>query len=191
MQTDYIPEEVFRKILWTLMPSNGLALQVMMETGMRITDCLSMRRQELFTSANDLSPAVYRYVERKTGKTREVHLSKETYLKLRLRMKQIDCPSEWVFPGRDPLKHRTRQAVWKDLNHAAALYRVNGKKIRANLGTHTARKIYAVRLYHEAEGQGLYDPLHVVQADMNHKDPAVTFLYAMADIISRRRAGDI
>ena len=50
----------------------------------------------------------------------------------------------------------------------AKLYRVNGKKIRARLGTHTARKIYAVKLYHEAEKLGRYEPLEYVRVDLNH-----------------------
>lgn len=160
----------------------------MIETGMRITDCLNMKRADLFTPQNEAGPPSYVYTEKKTGKERTAHLTRETYLKLRLQ-RAIDPPSDYVFPGRNPANPRTRQAVWKDLHRAAALWRVNGKKLKARLGTHTMRKVYAVKLFHEKEQEGLYDPLHYVQVDMNHKDPAVTFIYAMADIISKRRAG--
>ena len=44
-----------------------------------------------------------------------------------------------------------------------------------------------MKLYQEAVREGLEDPLGVVKADLNHSDPAVTFIYALADVISARR----
>ena len=59
--------------------------------------------------------------------------------------------------------------------------------MRARIAPHTARKIYAVDLYQKADREGLLDPLEAVRADLNHKDPAVSYIYAMADVISKRR----
>lgn len=144
-----------------------------------------MRRADLEAAGRAAFP-VYEYTESKTGKRREARIPADTYQAL-LAMSKRSGLSPFVFAGRDPGKHRTRQAVWKDLHRAASLWRVNGRRLKANLGTHSARKVYAVKLFREAKAQGLYDPLAVVQVDMNHKDPAVTFLYAMADVISKRR----
>lgn len=183
MTTDYIPEEMFQKLLDCLMPENALVLRLMMDTGMRISDALSIRKNALFGAAKAGTMYEYTYTEQKTGKERIARIPPD----LAEDLQRLTAPSVWLFPGRDPSHHRTRQAVWKDLHRTAKLWRVNGQKLRRNLGTHSARKIYAVKLYHEQEELGLYDPLHYVQVDMNHKDMAVTFLYAMADVISDRR----
>ena len=94
--------------------------------------------------------------------------------------------SLWLFPGRNPEKHRTRQAVFKDLQRAAKLFRLDGKRIKAHISPHTARKIYAVNLYHEKEKGGLLRPLEAVMVDLNHENPAVTVLYALADQLSQK-----
>lgn len=185
MTTDYIPAELFLRLLDTLMPQNALVLELCMRTGMRITDALSMTLE----SAKSLTAAPsglcsYRYKETKTGKERSVDIERE----LLERAIEQHCPgSPWLFAGRDPAKHRTRQAVWKDLNRTAKLYRIKGQHLRACVGPHTARKVFAVGLYHEALENGSEDALEAVRANLNHSDPAVTYLYALADIISERK----
>lgn len=183
MVTDYLPEETFQQLLKCLMPANALVLQLMMDTGMRISDALSMRRPESWE--NDIGKK-YTYTEQKTGKQRTVFVPRD-WLAAAERYCAAVGPSVWVFPGRDPAKHRTRQAVWKDLNRCAKLWRVNGKKLRRNIGTHSARKVYAVNALRRAEDAGEPNPIETVRVDMNHKDLAVTFLYAMADVITARK----
>ena len=72
----------------------------------------------------------------------------------------------------NPKKHRTRQAVFKDLRRSAKAFRVS-----AHVSTHSLRKIYAVD-YFKRNGN-----LKKVQKLLNHSSEAVTMLYAMADKI--------
>ena len=85
--------------------------------------------------ADQLRPQFY-VTEQKTGKRRRVNLSGELLERLR-----HNGQRGWVFPGRDPRKHRTRQAVWKDLKRAAKALR-----LVENLTPHSARKEFAVRM---------------------------------------------
>ena len=89
----------------------------------------------------------------------------------------------WVFPGRDPRNHRTRQAVWKDMKRAAKAFR-----LPANIGPHSARKVYAVELRNK------YGDIDRVRRALNHDSEVVTLIYAMADYQlqnknRRRRSG--
>ena len=84
--------------------------------------------------------------------------------------------ARWVFPGRDPRKHRTRQAVYKDIRRAAEAFRV-----REHVSPHSARKIYAVEQLHKS------GDLHKVQRLLQHDDAAVTAIYAMADVLTQRK----
>jgi len=83
----------------------------------------------------------------------------------------------WVFESRtDPKKHRTRQAVWKDVKRAEAVFKRSGQlSRRQNLGPHTARKFAAVEAYHKGG-------LPAAQRLLSHSDPLVTRLYALADL---------
>lgn len=136
-----------------------------MATGLRIDDVLSLRPRDLRTQR----PTVR---ERKTRKTRRVYLPNDLYELL-----LAGAGRYWVFPGRiDPKKHRSRQAVWKDLRRVAKLYRIDGKPVREHVSPHTGRKIYAVHDLAEHGGD-----LRRVQRDLNHADPAMTALYAFAD----------
>lgn len=185
MTTDYIPAETFLRLLETLMPQNALVLELCMETGMRITDTLNMTLREAEKMlAAPMEPCSYRYSERKTGKERTVAISRDL---LERAVEQHCSTSPWLFAGRDPKNHRTRQAVWKDLHRTAKLYRIKGQRIRACVGPHTARKVFAVKLYNQALEEGVVDPLGAVKTNLNHSDPAVTYLYALADVISEKK----
>lgn len=157
-----------------------------MGAGMRITDALRITYQDMknLTQKPQLKRLYHTYTEQKTGKKRTVYIDRDW---LSRAMLQHNPRSPWLFAGRDPQKHRTRQAVWKDLHRAAKLYRVNGQRLKARIGSHTARKIYAVDLYHKATKEGFLDPLEAVKADLNHSDPAVSYIYALADVISGRK----
>lgn len=174
------------RILEALTPQNALALELCMGTGMRITDALRMTYQDVRALVQPpiLEKIYYTYIEQKTGKERTVRINLDWLSRAVL---QHDPKSPWLFAGRDPEKHRTRQAVWKDLHRAAKLYRVNGQRLKARIGTHTARKVYAVGLYQEAVKNGENDPLGLVKANLNHRDSSVTFLYALADVITARK----
>ena len=77
---------------------------------------------------------------------------------------------DWVFPGRNPAKHRTRQAVWADVKRAARAFR-----LPQNVGPHSFRKVYAVELLRK------YGDLERVRRALNHGSYTTTMVYAMAD----------
>ena len=164
MRSQWIPTEIFEHILAALMPENRLACEISLATGLRIGDVLKLRPDQV-------EPRLKRFTikEEKTGKRRTVYLPKE----LRERA-YSQCGRYWVFEHRlDRDKHRTRQAVYKDLRRAASLFRV-----KAQVSPHTARKVFAVN-YFKKNGCNIKK----VQNLLNHSNEAVTYLYAMADTI--------
>ena len=150
-------------MLAALVPQNRLIMRVVLHTGMRISDCLSLR-------TSDLKPSGW-YIEAKTGKRRRYGLPGVLLSQIR-----AQAGPEWAFPGRKPGTHKTRQAVWWDLKRAQRAFR-----LPQNVGTHSARKIYAVRLMRK------YGDLKRVQRALNHSSPGVTSVYAMADMLLERR----
>ncbi len=157
MTTEYLLNREVERVLAALMPSNRLVMRVILHTGLRVSDALALR-------PGDLKPRVW-IVEQKTGKRRLVGFPADLLADLRREAGEF-----WVFPGRDPRKHRTRQAVWADVKRAAAAFR-----LPQNVGTHSARKVYAVELLRK------YGSFEQVQRNLRHSSPTVTAIYAMAD----------
>lgn len=150
-----------------LMPQNRLIMQLAIHTGLRIGDILALR-------SDQLRPRVT-IREAKTGKSRRISIPAKL-----LRAIQDQAGEVWAFPGRDPERPKTRQAVWADVKRAAAAMRLPN-----SIGTHTARKIYAVRKMAATGGN-----LAAVQQALNHSDMAVTMIYAMADHLTKQRRGE-
>lgn len=170
MRADYISADALRLLLTALMPDNRRVLQLSMATGLRIGDCLGLRTEQVLNSNR---PTVR---EQKTGKTRRIFIPRALREELCLH-----AGRRYVFEGRsDWRRARTRQAVWKDLKRVAKLYRLDGSRLRVNVSPHTARKVYAVDQYNRSGS------LERVQTLLNHSDPAVTALYALADEITAR-----
>lgn len=168
MRTDYIHKQELLHLLAALMPANRLALEISMATGLRISDVLNIRTEQIRT-AKDRRISVR---ELKTGKSRRVVLPVELYERALILAGKI-----YVFENRmDYRRPRTRQAVYKDLKRIAKMYRV-----KENVAPHTARKVYAVGAYRRI------GDLKRVQALLNHSSEAVTMIYAMADQLTRRR----
>lgn len=160
----YVLERKVEQALDLLTHGNRLVMEVCLATGLRLGDVLNLRPGQLGRQ--------FYVTEQKTGKRRRVNLSDDLLGRLRLYAGKY-----WVFPGRnDPRKHRTRQAVWKDLKRAAKALR-----IAENLTPHSARKEYAVRLMRK------YGDLDKVRRALNHDNQAVTLIYAMADKLPERR----
>lgn len=173
MRTEYIKRQELAHLLAALMPANRLALEISLATGLRIGDVLEMRTEAL-KAAKDRRLSI---VESKTGKRKRVTLPVELYDRALSMGGKV-----YVFAHRlDYRKHRTRQAVYKDLKAVAKVYKIDGKKIKANIAPHSARKVYAVDAYH-ASGD-----LQRVQKLLNHSSEGVTILYAMADQLAARR----
>lgn len=162
-RTTYADRAQMAHILAALMPENRVIVQLCMATGLRVSDVLELRTADLKRRQT--------VRERKTGKTRRVQWPVALYEQMERGAGRL-----WVFESRtDPRRHRTRQAVWKDIKHAEQVFKRTGTLSRAqNLGTHTARKYAAVGAYHRGG-------MAAAQRLLNHSDPLITRIYALAD----------
>lgn len=170
MRTEYLLDREVELILGLLTPVNRLVMRVCLHTGLRIGDVLQLRTAQLKPN--------FWITEQKTGKRRQVGLPGPLLADLRKY-----AGDTWVFPGMDPDKHRSRQAVWKDVKRAAAAARLT-----VNAAPHSARKVYAVELLRK------YGDIDRVRRALNHGGVEVTLIYAMADKqitarARRRRSG--
>ena len=157
MRTEYLIDKEVEQVLDLLTFENRLVMRVLLHTGLRIGDVLVWKPEQLRPN--------FWITEQKTGKRRQVGLPEPLLTDLRQ-----NAGKEWVFPGADPAKHRTRQAVWKDVKRAAAAMRLT-----ANAAPHSARKVYAVKLLEQ------YGDIERVRRALNHGGMEVTLIYAMAD----------
>lgn len=165
MRSEWAPKGEILHILAALTPQNRLACEVSLCTGLRINDVLALKPQQV-------AKGRFTVREEKTGKTRLVRLPKE----LRDRCVQ-NSGQHFVFEGRlNGRQHRTRQAVFKDLNRVARLF---GTK--KHITPHSLRKVYAVEEYAK------HGDLKRVQKLLNHSSEAVTMLYAMANVVHTRK----
>lgn len=157
MKTEYLLNREIDNILSVLTPANALVMRVALHTGLRVGDCLSLKTAQLASR--------FWVTEAKTGKRRQIGLPEPLLSDLKNQAGAI-----WVFQGINPKKHRTRQAVWKDVKRAALAFR-----LPQNIGPHSARKVFAVELLRK------YGDIEKVRRCLNHGSIAVTLIYAMAD----------
>lgn len=157
MRTEYLLQREVERVLDLLTYENRLVMRVLLHTGLRISDALVLKPEQLRPN--------FWITEQKTGKRRQVGLPEPLLADLR-----DSADGEWVFPGSKPGKHRTRQAVWKDVKRAAAALRLT-----QNAAPHSARKVYAVELLKK------YGDIDRVRRALNHGGLEVTLIYAMAD----------
>lgn len=159
MRTEYLLNKQIERVLDLLTPQNRLVMRVILHTGLRVSDALSLRKEQL-------KPRIW-ITEKKTGKRRQIGFPAPLLDDL-----CKNAGEKWVFEGRKSTDtHRTRQAVWHDVKRAAMAYR-----LPQNIGTHSARKVYAVRLREK------YGDIKKVQKALQHSSVEVTLLYAMADV---------
>lgn len=167
MRAAWVSGENAGHILAALMPENRLACEISLATGLRIGDVLAIKTEQLHGSEGRFT-----IKEQKTGKSRAVRLPPrllEMALKIAGRF--------YVFENRlDPRKHRTRQAVYKDIKRAAKAFR-----FYENITCHSLRKSYAVEQYRKSGGN-----LEKVKKLLNHSDEAVTYIYALADCLDKK-----
>ena len=169
MRTVYLLQNEVDLVLSALTDTNRLVMRTALHTGLRVGDVLAL-------TPDKLQPHCW-VTEQKTGKARQIGLPEPLLSDLK-----SHAGEKWVFPGRNPEKHHTRQAVWKDVKRAAAAFR-----LRQNVAPHSARKVYAVDLLKK------YGDIAKVKKALNHSSEAVTLIYAMADAqleakYKRRRA---
>nr|WP_325296861.1 tyrosine-type recombinase/integrase [uncultured Dysosmobacter sp.] len=164
MTTEYLLNREVGHILAALTPQNALIMEVVLHTGLRISDVLELRTEQL-------RPSMW-VREKKTGKMHRCGLPKPL-----LEQVFAQAGPVWAFPGAKPGTHKTRQAVWKDIKRAAKAFR-----LEQNVGTHSFRKVYAVRLMEK------YGSIDRVQRALAHNSPSVTMIYAMADVLMSSKA---
>lgn len=158
MKTEYLLEREVWRVLAALTPENRLVMRVALHTGLRVGDVLALKPEQLAQQ--------FWVTEAKTGKRRRVNLPREL-----LRELKLEAGKTWVFEGRcDKSKHRSRQAVWADVKRAAKAFR-----LPQNVGPHSFRKVYAVRLLEQ------YGDIAKVRRALNHSSESVTMVYALAD----------
>jgi len=163
MTTEYLLHKELEHVLRALTPANALVLRVMLRTGLRVGDVLSMRTEAL--------KARMWVTESKTGKRRQIGIGKQLEAILRAQAGPV-----YVFTHRlDENKHRTRQAVWWDIKRAAKAFR-----LPQNVGTHSVRKTYAVDLLEQ------YGDIERVRRALNHESMATTMIYALADKLLKK-----
>lgn len=158
MKTEYLLNKEVDMVLSALTPENRIVMRAALTTGLRISDVLALRTEQL-------KPHFW-VTEKKTGKRRQVGLPEPLLSDIK-----NQAGEEWAFPGRSGEKPRTRQAVWKDVKRAAAAFR-----IPQNVGPHSARKVYAVDLMQK------YGDIDRVKKALNHSNTATTMIYAAADL---------
>lgn len=163
MRTEYLLQHEVDGVLALLTPANRLVMRTALVTGLRISDVLAL-------TPDKLRPHCW-VKEQKTGKSRQIGLPEPLLSDLRKASGKI-----WVFPGRDPKKHRSRQSVWLDVKRAAKALR-----LPQNVAPHSARKVFAVDL------MAKYGDISRVKRALNHSSESVTLIYAMADMQLRAK----
>lgn len=159
MRTDSAEKEDWKLIQKLLTPPNALAAQIALKTGLRISDVLSIKTDQL-------KRRQFTVTEQKTGKKRRIFLNESLKEALRAQAGEI-----FVFEhAHDPERHRTRQAVYKDIKRAAKALRLDG-----NIAPHSARKTYAVDYYRK---HGLAE----TQKKLGHSFPSTTLIYLLSEL---------
>ena len=111
MTTEYLLNREVGHILAALTPQNALIMETVLQTGLRISDVLELRTEQLWLSM---------WVrEKKTGKMHRCGLPKDLLAAILAQAGEV-----WAFPGTKPGTHKTRQAVWKDVKLAAKAFRL-------------------------------------------------------------------
>lgn len=162
MKSEYLSPKMYARLYELMQPSNVLAMRVALETGLRIDDVLRLKKSDFVNSRN------FVFYAKKTGKKGKKRISKALSDRI---FANCSHDSDYLFPGRKRGKHRTRQAVWKDLTQA-----VERAGLREHVSPHSARKTYAVEL-RKSEG------LPAVQKELQHDRQSTTMIYAFADLL--------
>jgi integrase len=157
MTTEYLLDREVELVLSALTETNRLVIRTALVTGLRVGDVLALKPERL-------KPHFW-VTEQKTGKKRQVGLPEPLLSDLKNHTGEV-----WVFPGRNPRKHHTRQAVWKDVKRAAQAFR-----LPQNVAPHSFRKVYAVELMQK------YGDIERVRRALNHGSETITMIYALAD----------
>lgn len=162
MRTDYLNPQLYNRLYSCMTYDNVLALRVSLETGLRIDDVLSLR-------ASQLVRRTICGTAEKTDKPYKKTISADLAKRLAALTPNA---GGYIFAHRlDPMKHRTRQAVWLNMKKAAAQM-----GIKLNAAPHSARKTYAVEMFKDKG-------LERTQKELQHDRISTTMLYAFSDML--------
>lgn len=160
MRAEYITEKDKENIRASMGKEPWRVFRMMCETGLRVGDAVALTRKNLRKIQG-----VWTITTRaeKTGKRGQWQISDALGDSLASR-------TGYLFPGRKPGTHITRQAVWKRIKRACevASIEADGKS------PHSCRKMFAVD---KARAEGF----KAAQAALQHGTDAVTRLYVYAD----------
>lgn len=158
MRTNAIDVSTWAVLERLLMPANALVVEVMLQTGLRVSDVLQLRSEQLKKSQR------FTVSESKTGKGKRIYIGNKLYFRL---LQQ--CGKKYVFPSaRSEDRPRSRQAVWADIKRAAKAMR-----IPLNIAPHSARKSYACDEYRRTGS------VASTQKKLNHSSVETTLLYLL------------
>lgn len=160
MRSDYIEEAGFWRLYAGLAEPYKLVCELMIETGLRVGDAVSLLVSDLENNAK---------IEEKTDKVRHFYVSSHLRDKL-LR----NAKGPFVFPStRSVTGHLARGSVARAMKRERS-----GKREKRRVSPHTCRKIYAVNLFRETGS------LERVQHALQHENLATTILYCFSDKIA-------
>lgn len=160
MRTDYLNPQLYNKLYGIMTYPNVLCLRVCLETGLRVGDVLALKPEQL-------QGRTLRGVAEKTEKPYKKTISCDLARRLAQYMGK-----NYIFPHKTkPNEHRTRQAVWANMKHAAKLLGYN-----MNAAPHSTRKTYAVERLHDVG-------LEQTRKDLQHDRLSTTMLYAFSDML--------
>lgn len=157
MRAEYINPNELSAICRYMQSDNALALKVASLSGLRISDVLKIR-------PSDITGTAVTYVAMKTGKQGTFKLPKKV-------IEQMFANSNnfWIFPGRNPEQHKTRQAVYTDMIKAREC-----AKVKTHVTPHSTRRLFAVEV---ANNEGIISAMKKLQ----HSNADITRLYIAKD----------
>ena len=158
MKSKYIDDNELDVIQSALTKNEFLPLSVSLETGLRVGDVVKLQHK-------DIRGGYLYFTAEKTKKAGRAKISR--FLAQELRKPNS---SDWCFPGRDPRKHLTRQAVWQRIKRACATVGLDADGI----SPHTMRKVFAVEC---AKTEGA----EAAKRALQHSDLQTTNLYILSD----------
>lgn len=166
MASKAIQKDALDVILAALSPENENVCRVSLLTGLRVSDVLGIRTEQI-------KQRRFTVIESKTNKKKRVTLPIWLCESILSHAGKV-----YAFPHRlKVFEPRTRQAVFKDLRRVTTALRL-GK----GASPHSMRKSFAVQKYHAC------GDMKKVQQLLNHSGEAVTALYCMAEQLGFKRS---
>ena len=147
-------------------PKYGLLFKFGLNTGLRISDILPLKVEDIFNQHN-VFKAYLVIKEKKTGKEKKIKLN-DSIRKLLYAyvMEQHLRPEQYLFYSRKQSGHIQRIQAYKVLTEAAKACGIE------NFGTHSMRKTWGYWTYKASK----YN-IGLIMETFNHSSPAVTLRY--------------